>query len=101
MNKNEHEGVLPDGVFDKNTKIFFCCRSDGRSNTPIKMPDDTPFVLYRYRGQCQTVANMKLKEDFIEWNNEFLWFNSDEKSGFYPDDDGGSMKHRLHYCHYS
>ena len=25
-NKNSHDGVLPDGEFGTNTKIYYCCR---------------------------------------------------------------------------
>ena len=100
FNKNYRFGTLPDGKFDKNTKIFFCCRSDGKASKPIQMPLDEPFVFYRYNGQCQAVANMKVSEDYILWSDELLR-NKDERSGEHPDDDGGKRKHKLHYCYYS
>ena len=46
-NKNRHEGVLPDGEYDSNTVMNFCCRSDNGSPTnPIQLPTAEPFVLY-------------------------------------------------------
>lgn len=98
-NKNAHKGVLPDGEYDSNTKIYFCCRNDGSSNKPVQMPAEMSFVLYRYGRQCQKVAGMSVQEDFIQWNDE-LAFNRDKNYGHYPDDDGGKREHKLHYCHY-
>ena len=100
-NKNKRKGELPEGKYDKNTLINFCCRSDYRSpRNPILMPTEVPFVLYRYNEQCQEVKGMIVQKDFILWNNEFS-FNKDETSGSFPDEDGGKRKHKLHYCHYS
>ena len=101
-NKNRHKGVLPEGEYDKNTLMYFCCRSDnGSPRNPMLMPANVPFVLYRYGGTCQEITGMKVTEDYITWNNEFT-FNKDEVSGSYPDDDPQeAKKHTLHYCHYS
>ena len=100
-NKNERKGVLPDGTYDKNTKIQFCCRSDnGDPRNPIQMPTETPFVLYRQGSKCQEIVGMQVVEDYILWNDEFSR-NKDEASGSYPYDDGGKRQHKLHYCHYS
>ena len=99
-NKNKHCGILPDGDYGGNTKVYFCCRNDAAFDTTMQMPADQSFVLYRYGGQCQKVAGMRVQEDYIQWIDEFA-FNGDKSSGFYPDDDGGKRKHKLHYCHYS
>jgi hypothetical protein len=100
-NKNKRKGELPDGKYDKNTMINFCCRSDnGNPANPMQMPNETSFVLYRQGGECQKVVGMRVVEDYILWNDEFSR-NKDETSGSFPDDDGGKRKHKLHYCHYS
>lgn len=100
-NKNKHKGQLPDGKYDKNTMINFCCRSDNASPTnPIQLPIEKPFVLYRHGRECQEVVDMRVVEDYILWNDEFS-FNKDDAGGSFPDDDGGKKKHKLHYCHYS
>ena len=94
-------GILPDGEYDRNTKIFFCCRSDAPSNKPMLMPTHDPFVLYRHTGHCQKVQGMTVQEDYIEWINEGVR-NKDEASGAFPDNySGKKRRHRLHYCHYS
>ena len=101
FNNNEHWGELPDGEYNKDTKIFFCCRSDGSYKIPIRMPVGMPFVLYRYGGHCQKVMNMSVQEDYIKWVGELVSFIWDKRSGNHPDDDGGSKNYLLHYCHYS
>ena len=100
-NKNKNKGELPEGKYDDNTVIHFCCRSDnGSPSNPMQMPMETSFVLYRYNKQCQEVMGMRVVEDYILWIDEFA-FNKDDTGGSFPDDDGGKKKHKLHYCHYS
>lgn len=50
-------GSVPDGVYEKDTGFFFCCRSDGDVETPIVLPKDQPFVLFMANGstECQSV----------------------------------------------
>ena len=100
-NKNKNNGELPEGKYDKDTVINFCCRSDnGGPTNAIQLPTQEPFVLYRHGLKCQKVMGMSVVEDYILWNDEFA-FNKDKTSGSIPDDDGGKKKHKLHYCHYS
>lgn len=103
FNENSHSGELPDGKYGKDTKIFFCCRSDAETSVAMTMPTARPFILYRHGGACQIVAGMKVKEDYIEWisNTHKLLFNKNAVYGLHPDDDGGKRRYRLHYCHYS
>ena len=100
FNKNKHNGELPDGEFDRNTLIYFCCRSDGSYKIPMQMPVGKPFVLYRSGGHCQKVRNMMVQEDYIRWINEPIR-NKDKNLGYYPDDEGGRWKHKLYYCYYN
>ena len=37
-NLNSVTGVLPDGVYNQDTKIKFCCRNDGDYRTAISLP---------------------------------------------------------------
>jgi hypothetical protein len=54
---NKQSGALPDGVFDANTKLWFCCRDDGPYSSPISLPIDRPFILLQNSesNYCQTV----------------------------------------------
>lgn len=49
-------GNLPDGTYDRNTKIFFCCRNDGSASDPIQLPNNTPFHLVKWGDACQSVS---------------------------------------------
>jgi hypothetical protein len=50
-------GSVPDGMYDKDTGFFFCCRFDGDIETPIILPKEEPFVLFKANGStdCQSV----------------------------------------------
>ena len=58
-NVNQHGGTLPDGVYDSNTKINYCCQNMGRWFDPIKLPIHRPFYLLPHNNsfspRCQIV----------------------------------------------
>lgn len=99
-NVNERWGELPDGKYDKNTLIHYCCRSDRRHRKEIVLPTDRPFVLYRYGGKCQKVKGTTVTEDYIKFDDNDL-NNKDHCEGAHPDDDGCKKNHHLHFCYYS
>ena len=100
-NENKRSGTLPDGVYGRNTLIYYCCRKDeARGPTwPIYLPTGHPFYLIRIGGHCQKVGGMKVNDEWVYWNDEYK-HNKDKRIGLYPDDDGGSKNHLLHYCYY-
>lgn len=53
-------GTLPDGIYDNNTRMEFCCRNDGGVNEPIILPTSSPFVLYKRAdtSDCQRVKGL-------------------------------------------
>ncbi|XP_078686902.1 uncharacterized protein LOC144919349 [Branchiostoma floridae x Branchiostoma belcheri] len=99
-NGNYRSGVLPDGIYNGNTLIRYCCRNDGSASSPISLPTGSPFYLFRYRQGCQRVDDMNVREEFFRWDDEDD-DNKNRRQGAYPYDDGGSRDHRLHYCYYS
>ena len=63
-NRNSFSGILPDGVYNKNTRVDFCCRNDGFPTNLIILPMDKPFYLYRLcRDGCQRVRGMHYHQD--------------------------------------
>lgn len=98
-NANGHSGTLPDGEYDSNTRIDFCCRSDGFSKRKILLPIDRPFYLMRYTSTCQEVFGMSVKEEIFSVDTENL-FNKDKCSGAHPYDPNCNRNHELHYCYY-
>lgn len=99
---NKITGKLPHGVYDKNTKIYFCCRSDGKASDSMILPIAKPFVLYRYHGKCQNVNGTTVNEDFIKYddNSRSRIGNKNGCEVEHPDDDNCKGDHKLYFCHY-
>ncbi|CAH1232650.1 Hypp485 [Branchiostoma lanceolatum] len=98
-NQNHASGVLPDGIYNRNTEIQYCCRGDGSATTPIVLPSRRPFYLFRFRTGCQRVADMSVRDEWFRWDDE----DDDNANGYYgayPYGNGG-RNHRIHYCYYS
>ena len=66
-NVNTFEGTLPDGVFDNDTKLYYCCRSDGSVDTPIRLPTAKPFQLLNGADtmSCQQVEGNYINIYFV------------------------------------
>ncbi|KAL9962439.1 hypothetical protein ACROYT_G031543 [Oculina patagonica] len=72
-NKNENSkgGSVPDGTYDRNTKINYCCRNDGYATNAIHLPTDSPFVLFKSgTHQCQLVDGTNVRNEWFYWDNE-------------------------------
>lgn len=55
-NKNSKRGELPEGLFNEDTKIFFCCSTSGPVGKEIILPNKSPFLLFAYESiLCQKV----------------------------------------------
>ena len=102
-NHNSHRGNLPDGSYDRNTVIYYCCREDGYATKGIYLPIDTPFVLFKVSQyhQCQFVygANHP-REEFFFWDSEDNSPDTDAK-WHHPFVNIDSRKNlKVHYCYY-
>ena len=82
-NKNRNWGVLPDGKYNKDTVVFFCCRSDGNYRSPMALPTNKPFILYRYGDRCQKVRGMYYSNLYLKWDDEDH-HNRDKCEGMHP-----------------
>ena len=70
-NKNNITGQLPDGDYDRNTRIYFCCRDDGYATNVINLPTDKPFVLLKSDSHLRQIVNgTKMREEYFRWDNE-------------------------------
>ena len=99
-NKNRESGSLPDGTYNRDTYIKYCCRSDGSAYTAIELPTRKSFYLFRYSAnRCQQVKYMQVKEEWFHWDDE-ADHNRDRKEGAHPKDTGSASDHKLHYCYY-
>ena len=97
-NKNAKNGSLPEGVFNEDTKIFFCCQTNGVHSTPIKLPVNKPFYLIAVGPYCQLVLNTVYTLEYIEYDTEDD-NNHDKVTSPHPF--GANLVHpRIYYCYY-
>lgn len=98
FNKNNKGGILPDGVYGSNTKIYYCCRTDGNKVEPIELPTIKPFFLVAYgSASCQQVMWAQASSEWIRFDTEE---DDDGYGGAYPYG-AGMNDHTVHYCYYS
>ena len=92
-------GTLPDGVYNKDTKIFYCCRTDGNILEPITLPVMSPFYLMAYNtSECQRVKGTLATEEFIEHDTKDTK-NKDSMNGTHPFEQG-KKNITIMYCYY-
>ena len=95
-NINKKGGTLPDGVYDKDTLVYYCCRTDGDKYTSISLPLISPFYLKPFNtSECQQVQGAIATKEFIRFDSG----NKDRQNGSYPYG-AGIANHRLFYCYY-
>ena len=99
LNKNDKGGTLPDGIYNQNTKINFCCRTDGRKSHPVLLPTRDPFLLLAYGSEnCQMVKGTVATQEWIHYHTETS-SNADKSNGAIPYR-GGQRHPTIHYCYY-
>ena len=99
-NRNTHGGKMPDGKYDTDTRIDYCCRNDAPTSNQIVLPYVMPFYLMRQSSSgCQQVRYMTVTEEYLQWDDENS-NNRDSKTGLHPYDGGDPHNHRLYYCYY-
>jgi CUB/sushi domain-containing protein len=98
-NENGNGGFLPDGSYDKNTKIYYCCQTDGNWYDSIELPVSQPICLLTSNStdtpNCQVV---KWAFSYLEY---IVFDTEDEING-----DGQGGEHlfldveKKYYCCY-
>ena len=99
-NENFVQGQLPEGVYDINTLMYFCCRSDG-VDTEITLPLSGPIVLYQYQSRgCPRVAGRQATEVILNFDDEDVENQDFCDNG--PFDPGCAHgNHEFYMCHYA
>ena len=102
INTNEVHGVVPDGIYNDDTTIYFCCRNDGSYQTPIDLPTTDPFyLLQKNKDGCQRVNGMNVVEEWFHWDGEDDLFKPREFFfGSTPHNFGRDNDHTLGFCYY-
>ncbi|XP_050397734.2 uncharacterized protein LOC126815817 [Patella vulgata] len=76
---NTASGELPDGVFGADTRLEFCCRTDGIKHIALDLPNETPLVLFQNDISyvqdspdtvCQEIKNMKSTRYYYTFDNK-------------------------------
>ena len=100
LNENSKSGILPDGVYDVNTNIEFCCRRDGNKNKPVVLPRKELFYFLAYKfPRCQMVEWAAVSSlEWIYYDTEH-WDNVDHGGGAYPYN-AAKQHPTIYYCHY-
>ncbi|XP_071478967.1 uncharacterized protein [Diadema antillarum] len=83
QNSNSRRGVLPDGNYDTNTRLEYCCRNDGRPTSAIYLPTRDNFFLFPRFDHCQEVHGMTVTSEYLFFDTEDN-NNADSVSGEYP-----------------
>ena len=99
-NTNSKQDPLPDGYYGSDTRVYYCCRSDGSTSVGMSLPTSQPFVLYRYGGTCQTVSGMTVRELFVYFDDEDS-SNANSCSGSHPEAGSCDSNHDIYFCYYS
>ena len=85
----------------RNPWIWFCCKNSGPASTPTKLPTGSPFLLYRYGGECQAIQGMNVSREFLQINTEDT-NNGDILRDSHPDiDQPGSSVLKFNLCYYT
>lgn len=99
MNKNNNSGSLPAGVYNQDTKIFFCCQTYGYYFNPIELPIDKPFYLMAWKGHCQYVLNTVHRKEYIVYDTEDD-NNHDKQTDPFPYGANFLPEPHIYYCYY-
>ena len=97
-NGNLKFGTIPDGVYNHDTKIFFCCHVSGLYLNPVELPIDKPFYLIAFRARCQEVLNAVHSMEYITYDTEDT--NNHNQNTFPFPFGAERVNPRIHYCYY-
>lgn len=96
---NSEGGTLPGGRYNANTRIYFCCKTDGNKTHAVLLPSESPFYLLAYKSaKCQMVKWAVANLEWIYYDTEHS-NNKDYVKDAYPHEAG--KKHpTIYYCYY-
>ena len=75
-NQNEVGGNVPEGLYSDDTKIYFCCQTDGLVDRPIDLPSESDFLLFAYQStKCQKVSRFfrRFVITFVLTTSKFIY----------------------------
>ena len=100
-NRNERGGTLPEGHYNYNTRIEYCCRTDGDTTEAIRLPTGSPFALIKANTHfCQEVVGMRHRSAYFYWDTE----DHKPNAAIHGPINAELDSHRnikVHYCYYT
>lgn len=98
-NRNSASGELPEGLYNQDTLIYFCCRATGSVAKRISLPVNRPFYLMAFESPtCQEVQDAVYTLECIVFDTENT-YNRDAKA--YPYPYGADLREpTINYCYY-
>ncbi|XP_046861965.1 uncharacterized protein LOC124455068 isoform X4 [Xenia sp. Carnegie-2017] len=105
-NINKKGGYLPDGIYNRDTRIYYCCQTNGNWYDSIELPVIKPFYLLTSSSllspKCQMVMWATSQMEYILFNTEHN-NNRDYFSGNHVFEDTSATynsRTKLYYCYY-
>ena len=100
VNKNERDGILPDGVYDSNTKVYYCCEDRGEWSNSIELPINRPFYLLPHKSaNCQRVKWALSSLEYIVYDTED-YSNGDNFTDSHVFSNEEKSLPKIYYCYY-
>ena len=101
-NYNQALGTLPDGVYNSDTQIFYCCQNESTWYEVIELPITSPFYLLPHKSSSQTLPECQRVKfawatlEYIRYDTEGTGDN-DVFNGHHVFADKGL---KVYYCYY-
>lgn len=104
LNINRKGGTLPDGEYNRDTLLKYCCQDQGHWYNSIELPVDRPFYLLPHHSsasdssKCQRVKYALSSLEYIIYNNQNVTQDPDNNHAYTELTD--SRLSKLYYCYY-
>ncbi|XP_059161228.1 uncharacterized protein LOC131944557 [Physella acuta] len=97
--QDQVSGSVPDGTYTTDTQIYYCCRNDSTAQEAIDLPTGKPFYLYRFGRECQLVAGMSERREWILIDTANGANHDRYENDWHPD--GSIQDIRIQLCYYT
>ncbi|XP_028399914.1 uncharacterized protein LOC114523247 [Dendronephthya gigantea] len=99
-NQNKRGGSLPQGVYNQDTKIYYCCRTNGKWYDSIELPVNQPFYLLTSNSvdtpKCQMVKWATSRLEYVVFDTNHQQNNNSEAG----DHVFIENRRKIYYCYY-
>lgn len=98
---NLYRGYIPAGIYEKDTLIYTCCKTDGDKKIPMSLPTSMPFYLLAYASaECQQVTGANVLSEFVEWDDEDKGNRNDNSRTVPYAVTKNRWNTKIYYCYY-